>query len=116
MEDLELSRGASNLGIAKPKPAAKPVQPAKRKRKETEELPRRQSARLRKSVVDPNETPAQRKKRLVRCFTPRLENMLTDHRKRKRPFVLNKKKHGLKQRKKLVLPKGLVMKTWSFIN
>ncbi|XP_006458082.1 hypothetical protein AGABI2DRAFT_183171 [Agaricus bisporus var. bisporus H97] len=64
MEDLELSRGASNLGIAKPKPAAKPVQPAKRKRKETEELPRRQSARLRKSVVDPNETPAQRKKRL----------------------------------------------------
>lgn len=66
MEGLEVSQGALALGIAKPKPVAKPVQPAKRKRKEPEEeLPRRQSARLRKTVFDPNETPAQRKKREV---------------------------------------------------
>ncbi|KAJ3564049.1 hypothetical protein NP233_g8544 [Leucocoprinus birnbaumii] len=67
MEGLEVSHISSTLGIAKKaKPAAKPkpVQPAKRKRKDTEEeAPRRQSARLRKTTVDPNETPAQKKKR-----------------------------------------------------
>jgi len=67
MEGLALHHSSSHLGTTKgekPKPNAKPVQPAKRKRKE-EEAPRRQSARLRKAVIDPNETPAQRKKREV---------------------------------------------------
>jgi hypothetical protein len=57
------------LGIvksAKTKSVAKPVQPAKRKRNDTEEeAPRRQSARLRKTLPDPNETRTQRKKREV---------------------------------------------------
>ncbi|KAG6371875.1 WD40-repeat-containing domain protein [Boletus reticuloceps] len=50
-----------------PKTKAKPVQAVKRAKRElTEEAPRRQSARLRKDdAVDPNETPAQRRKRLA---------------------------------------------------
>ncbi|KAF5358192.1 hypothetical protein D9756_001524 [Leucocoprinus leucothites] len=72
MEGLEVNRVSSTLGIvkkakptAKPvQPTAKPVQPTKRKRREPEEeAPRRQSARLRKTLVDPNETLVQRKKR-----------------------------------------------------
>lgn len=59
MEGLEVI--SSGFGTVKEKSAAKPVQPAKRKRKE--EVPRRQSARLRKVVVPSNETPAQKKKR-----------------------------------------------------
>ncbi|KAF8447319.1 WD40-repeat-containing domain protein [Boletus edulis BED1] len=72
LEQLELKDAVAALGVSvKPKPApkpkAKPVQAAKRvKRESTEEAPRRQSARLRKDdAVDPNETPAQRRKRLA---------------------------------------------------
>lgn len=68
MEGLALHHTSSLLGTKneKPKPNAKPVQPAKRKRKDLEEeAPRRQSARLRKAVVNPNETPAERRKREV---------------------------------------------------
>jgi hypothetical protein len=67
MEGLEISQGSAVLGmVKKTKSTAKPVQPAKRKRKEPEEeAPRRQSARLKKVVVDPNETPEQRRKREV---------------------------------------------------
>ncbi|KAJ2935376.1 hypothetical protein H1R20_g1717, partial [Candolleomyces eurysporus] len=69
LEQLELKQAVE--GIAPPKPkaksaAAKPIQPAKRekRKRELEEVqPRRSSARLRKSVVDPNETPAKRRKR-----------------------------------------------------
>ena len=49
-----------------PKPKAKPIPAAKRvKRELAEEPPRRQSARLQKDVVDPNETPAQKRKRVA---------------------------------------------------
>lgn len=69
MQGLALHHSSSLLGKTKnekPKPNAKPVQPAKRKRKDLEEeAPRRQSARLRKTTVVPNETPAERKKREV---------------------------------------------------
>ncbi|KAH9934672.1 WD40-repeat-containing domain protein [Fomitopsis serialis] len=44
--------------------SAKPVQPAKRTKREREApAPARQSARLRKPVVDPNESPAKKRKR-----------------------------------------------------
>ena len=72
LEQLELKDAVAALGVpAKPKPGpkpkAKPVPATKRvKRELTEEAPRRQSARLRKDLpVDPNETPAQRRKRLA---------------------------------------------------
>lgn len=51
-----------------PKPKAKPVPAARRvKRESPEEAPRRQSARLRKleDEVDPNETPAQKRRRMA---------------------------------------------------
>ncbi|KXN86877.1 hypothetical protein AN958_09472, partial [Leucoagaricus sp. SymC.cos] len=75
MEGLEVSQGSALLGLVKKvKPTAKPVQPVKRKRKEPEEeAPRRQSARLRKAVVDPNETPEQRKKREAEEETLRIK-------------------------------------------
>ena len=47
---------------------AKPVQPAKRVKVVKAEEPRRQSARLRKAVIDPNESPSKKRKRLVRRF------------------------------------------------
>lgn len=52
-----------------PKPAqkAKPVQSRKPKRKAEDEAPpsRRQSSRLKRVLVDPNETPEERRKREV---------------------------------------------------
>lgn len=73
LEQLELKDAVATLGVPpKPKPApkpkAKPIPDAKRvKRELTEEAPRRQSARLRKieDVIDPNETPAQKRKRIA---------------------------------------------------
>ncbi|KAN0076783.1 WD40-repeat-containing domain protein [Tylopilus felleus] len=72
LEQLELKDAVATLGVSvKPKPApkpkAKPVPATRRvKRELTEEAPRRQSARLRKDLlVDPNETPAQRRKRVA---------------------------------------------------
>jgi len=66
MEGLEVNRISSAIGIAKAKPTAKPVQPAKRKHKDPEEeVPRRQSARLRNIVIASKETPARREKREV---------------------------------------------------
>jgi hypothetical protein len=72
LEQLELKDAVATLGVqAKPKPApkpkAKPIPGIKRvKRELAEEAPRRQSARLRKDVpADPNETPAQRRKRVA---------------------------------------------------
>ena len=67
LEQLELKQAVEDIGIPKPKakPTAKPVRPAKRKRETSEpEAPRRHSARLR-GVIDPNEGPAQRRKREV---------------------------------------------------
>ncbi|KAF9218287.1 WD40 repeat-like protein [Gyrodon lividus] len=69
LEQLDLKDVRSSLGVqAKPRPApkpkAKPIQPTKRvKREASAEPPRRQSARLRKEVVDPNESPLQKRKR-----------------------------------------------------
>lgn len=70
LQQLELKQAVDSLPTkSKAKSAAKPIQPArreKRKREPEEELPRRQSARLRRGVVDPNETPEERVKREVR--------------------------------------------------
>ncbi|KAG2158180.1 WD40-repeat-containing domain protein [Suillus bovinus] len=70
LEELDLKDAVTQLGIPlKPKPAtrtrAKPIQPAKtvKRAREVVEAPRRQSARLKKEVVDPNETAAQKKQR-----------------------------------------------------
>ncbi|KAG2157168.1 WD40-repeat-containing domain protein [Suillus clintonianus] len=70
LQELDLKDAVTQLGIPpKPKPAprtrAKPIQPAKKVKREREvvEAPRRQSARLKKEVVDPNETAAQKKQR-----------------------------------------------------
>ncbi|KAG1782567.1 WD40-repeat-containing domain protein [Suillus placidus] len=70
LEELDLKDAVTQLGIPpKPKPAprtkAKPIQPANKVKREREvvEAPRRQSARLKKEVVDPNETAAQKKQR-----------------------------------------------------
>lgn len=67
LQQLELKQAVDSLPTkSKAKSAAKPIQPArreKRKREPEEELPRRQSARLRRGVVDPNETPEERVKR-----------------------------------------------------
>ncbi|KAI6045775.1 WD40-repeat-containing domain protein [Pisolithus marmoratus] len=67
LEELGLKDASISLGLPPkpaPKPKAKPVQPAKRpKREHVEQTPRRLSARLRKDVINPNETPAQRRKR-----------------------------------------------------
>lgn len=74
LEQLELKDAVAALGVSAkhrppPKPKAKPVPAAKRvKRELSEEAPRRQSARLRKSeAIDPNETPAQKRKRLAQA-------------------------------------------------
>ncbi|KAJ8584936.1 WD40 repeat-like protein [Rhizopogon salebrosus TDB-379] len=70
LDQLDLKDAVTQLGVPpklKPNPRtrAKPVQPAKKVKREREivEAPRRQSARLKKEVVDPNETPAQKRKR-----------------------------------------------------
>lgn len=73
LEQLELKEAVENLGVPKHKGAAKstakPVQPAKRVKRERQEpeAPRRQSARLRKDTFDPDESPSKRQKREV-CF------------------------------------------------
>lgn len=67
LEELGLKDTSTSLGLPPkhtPKPKAKPGQSAKRpKREPVEQAPRRLSARLRKEVIDPNETPTQRRKR-----------------------------------------------------
>ncbi|KAJ3719734.1 WD40-repeat-containing domain protein [Lentinula raphanica] len=75
LDQLELKQAVEGLGFpdkkgsqkAKEKSQAKPVQPAKRVKKDSVEkdAPRRQSARLRSSavVVDPNESPSKKRKR-----------------------------------------------------
>lgn len=64
-----------NIGFSKKSPPppkakskAKPVQPAKRAKREVFEDPgpRRQSARLKRSADDPNESPEKKRARLVR--------------------------------------------------
>ena len=54
------------------KPKAKPVQPLKRERKVVDDAPRRVSARLRSAMIDPDETPAQKRKREVHFFLPKI--------------------------------------------
>ncbi|KAM6500479.1 WD40-repeat-containing domain protein [Amanita muscaria] len=65
LEELELKKAVEDIVLSKPKAksTAKPVRAAKRKREKNEqEPPRRQSARLR-NVIDPNESPEKRMKR-----------------------------------------------------
>lgn len=64
LEQLDLKDASSSLGLPPKPPKAKPIQPIKKpKREQIDRVPRRQSARLKKEVIDPNETPAQRRKR-----------------------------------------------------
>ncbi|KAH7910178.1 WD40-repeat-containing domain protein [Hygrophoropsis aurantiaca] len=70
LEQLGLDDTAGQLGVPKAKaPAktkAKPIQPAKRVKREREveaQAPRRQSSRLKKEVVDLNESPSKKRKR-----------------------------------------------------
>ncbi|GLB34907.1 putative WD40 repeats [Lyophyllum shimeji] len=71
LEELELKQAVAGLGIPLPNPKAaiqtkaKPVQPKKRVKKEASEeaAPRRQSSRLKRAAIDPNESPAKRQKR-----------------------------------------------------
>ena len=50
---------------SQPKTKAKPIQPSKRAKRERGEIaaPRRQSARLRGSILDPDESPSKKRKR-----------------------------------------------------
>lgn len=78
LEELELEDAVKNIGIPKKQPPpppkakarAKPVQPAKRLKREVAEDPgpRRQSARLKRSADDPNEGPEKKRARLVRAL------------------------------------------------
>jgi len=82
LEELELADAVNNIGFSKKsspppkaKSKAKPVQPAKRAKREVVEDPgpRRQSARLKRSADDPNESPQKKRARLVRtCIIPSL--------------------------------------------
>ncbi|KIM87143.1 hypothetical protein PILCRDRAFT_815601 [Piloderma croceum F 1598] len=71
LQELELKEAVSSLGIPKPAPAkaksnAKPVQPAKKVKRERDEDtgPRRTSARLKTApLIDPNESPGSKRKR-----------------------------------------------------
>ncbi|KAJ3989377.1 WD40-repeat-containing domain protein [Lentinula detonsa] len=67
LEQLELKQAVEGLGFpekqAPQKTKAKPVQPAKKVKKEAD-APRRQSARLRSAAtLDPNESPSKKRKR-----------------------------------------------------
>ena len=67
LEQLDLKDASTSLGLPPkpaPKPKAKPIQPAKKpKREQVDRVPRRQSARLQKELIDPNETPQERRRR-----------------------------------------------------
>lgn len=60
--------GPATKAKASAKPKAKPVQPIKREKRVVDDAPRRVSARLRIAMIDPDETPAQKRKREVRSF------------------------------------------------
>ncbi|KAJ8078833.1 hypothetical protein PM082_013116 [Marasmius tenuissimus] len=68
LEQLELKQAVEELGFPSkpkgpPKTKAKPIQPAKKAKKEAVDVePRRQSARLR-NVIDPNESSSRKRKR-----------------------------------------------------
>ena len=84
------------------KSSAKPVRPAKRTKRERDSpLPVRQSARLRRTVVGPKETPAQKRKREVFLLTYMLVRR-TDaaSRKRRKRDVQRRRKNASKQRRK----------------
>lgn len=78
LEELELKDAVNNIGFSKKPPPpppkakakAKPVQPSKRAKREVVEDPgpRRQSARLKRSADDPNESPERKRARLVRTL------------------------------------------------
>lgn len=63
LAQLDLSDAAAAISV-KTKSTAKPIQPRVKKPKEPA-MPTRQSTRLRKTPIDPNETPAAKRKREV---------------------------------------------------
>ncbi|KDQ60939.1 hypothetical protein JAAARDRAFT_173322 [Jaapia argillacea MUCL 33604] len=65
LKEAAVSLGAPSKSTSNAKTKAKPIQPAKkRKREDVEEVvPRRQSSRLKKSVPDVNESPEKKRKR-----------------------------------------------------
>lgn len=90
LEELELTDAVNKIGFSKEQPSpppkakakAKPVQPAKRAKREVVEDsgPRRQSARLKRSAEDPNQSPEKKRARLVRSLTYlRCRNSTPDH-------------------------------------
>jgi WD repeat-containing protein 76 len=76
LAQLDIKEAVKGLGVPPPpKPKAKPIQPAKKVKREKSEsesssAPRRQSARLRQSLVDLHESPAQKRKREVSGAEP----------------------------------------------
>lgn len=72
LEELELKQAVADLGMPKVQPVlktkAKPIQPSKRVKRERSDVdvPRRQSSRLKKGAIDPNESPEEKKQREVR--------------------------------------------------
>lgn len=71
LESLNLKDATANIVSRKREieneKRAKPIQPAKKIKREKLAIqePRRQSLRLRKPVIDPNESPAKKRKREV---------------------------------------------------
>jgi hypothetical protein len=75
IEQLELKNavasvapGPATKAKVSAKPKAKPIQPIKREKRIVDDAPRRVSARLRSAMIDPDETPTQKRKREVRSF------------------------------------------------
>ena len=68
LESLDIQNVTEGLKSKKREIKARPVQPAKRVKVEKILAPIRQSARLRKIVELPNESPSKKRKRLVRHF------------------------------------------------
>ena len=64
LAELDLVDAASVIKSTKTKSSAKPVQPRVKKAKEPV-MPTRQSTRLRRVAIDPNESPAAKRKREV---------------------------------------------------
>lgn len=79
LEELELTDAVNKIGFSKKEPPpsskakakAKPVQPAKRVKREVVEDsgPRRQSARLKRPAEDSSQSPEKKRARLVRSLT-----------------------------------------------
>lgn len=115
LEQLELKQAVDSLGFsakAPPKTKAKPVQPAKKVKKEAE-APRRQSARLRSSAaIDPDESPSKKRKREVGAETLSIHPSYEKCRQRNRNDLPRKLKTELSFRSANDFPNGHAITTW----